>query len=155
MTPEGAMTDQESSEKATKIGSLISISHDKDVDGLTSAAIVWRYAKSKGLDFDVMLTDYGSFEQVFSKVAGYRNSLIVVTDLGIDETSISNVEKGLTRAVSQGCRIVWLDHHQWSDRAIKTILELGNKPVLKVNHEYCAAEIANKVLLPRDEISIE
>ncbi|MFW9807018.1 MAG: hypothetical protein ACFFFK_09855, partial [Candidatus Thorarchaeota archaeon] len=57
--------------------------------------------------------------------------------------------------VSQGCRIVWLDHHQWSDRAIKMVLSLGNKPVLKVNHDFCAAEITHKVLMPRDEISSE
>ena len=52
-----------------KIESIFSISHDKDVDGLNSAAIVWRYAKSKDLKHDVILADYGSFEQVFAKVS--------------------------------------------------------------------------------------
>lgn len=138
-----------------KVNSLLSISHDKDVDGLNSAAVVWRYAKSKGLDFDVMLTDYGLFEPVFSKVANRRQTLIVVTDLSIDDSSLNLVSSGLSRAVSQGCRVVWLDHHHWSDRAVKTVLTLENNPVLKVNHDYCATEIAHKVLMPRDEISME
>ncbi len=147
--------ERESEAKARTISSLLSISHDKDVDGLNSAAIVWRYAKAKNLDFKAILTDYGSFEQVFSTIGKQRDTLIIITDLGMDDAIIDVVKAGLTRAISQGCRIVWLDHHQWSDRSIKMILTLGNKPVLKVNHEYCAAEITHKVLMPRDEISTE
>ncbi len=138
-----------------KITAVLSISHDKDVDGLHSAAIVKRYAKSKNLKHDVILTDYGGFDKVFAKVAAYRNTLIIVTDLGMDETELDNVAAGLRRAIEQGCRVVWLDHHQWSDRSAKTILSLGNKPILKVNHDFCAAEIAFKVLMPRDKISEE
>ncbi|MGY5875056.1 MAG: DHH family phosphoesterase [Candidatus Thorarchaeota archaeon] len=147
------MSDSNGTKK--KISHLLSVSHDKDVDGLTSAAISKRYANSKGFDFDVMLTDYGSFEQVFSSISSRRDTLIVITDLGMDDSSLDFVITSLSRAVEQGCRIVWLDHHQWSDKAVKAILALGNKPVLKVNHEHCAAEIAFKVLMPRDEISSE
>jgi oligoribonuclease NrnB/cAMP/cGMP phosphodiesterase (DHH superfamily) len=146
---------RESESKTRKITSLLSISHDKDVDGVVSAAIVWRYAKAKGLDFKVILTDYGSFDQIFASVAKRRNTLIIVTDLGVDDTVLDVVKAGLHQAISNGCRIVWLDHHQWSDRAIKTILSLGNKPVLKVNHEFCASEITHKVLMPRDDVSTE
>jgi oligoribonuclease NrnB/cAMP/cGMP phosphodiesterase (DHH superfamily) len=138
-----------------KISSLHSISHDKDVDGLNSAAIVWRYAKTKGLDFSVSLTDYGGFEPVFSSIASRRNTLIVVSDLGVDETTLDIVLKSLSRAISQGCKVVWLDHHQWSEKAIKAILSLPNKPILRINHDFCAAEIAHKVLMPRDEICAE
>ena len=149
-------TERESeSKKVKKITSLHSISHDKDVDGLNAAAIVWRYAKSRGLDFSVTLTDYGGFDPVFSSVASRRNTLIVVSDLGMDETTLDTVVGSLSRAISQGCKIVWLDHHQWSDKSIKAILSLPNKPVLRVNHDFCAAEIAHKVLMPRDEISAE
>ncbi|MFX1559025.1 MAG: DHH family phosphoesterase [Promethearchaeota archaeon] len=147
--------ERESESKTKKITSLLSISHDKDVDGLVSAAIVWRYAKAKGFDFKAILTDYGSFEQVFSDIGKQRNTLIIITDLGMDDTILETVQTGLTRAISQGCRIVWLDHHQWSDRSIRMVLSLGSKPVLKVNHEFCAAEITHKVLMPRDEVCAE
>jgi oligoribonuclease NrnB/cAMP/cGMP phosphodiesterase (DHH superfamily) len=110
---------------------------------------------SKVLDFNVILTDYGAFEQVFSSVASRRETLIVITDLGMDETTQETVVKGLSRAISQGCRVVWLDHHQWSEKSIKAVLSLSNNPVLKINHDYCAAEIAQKVLMPRDDICIE
>lgn len=143
------------SKDVKKLTSLHSISHDKDVDGLNSAAIVWRYATSKGLEFSVTLTDYGSFDPVFSSIASRRNALIVVSDLGMDDTSLDTVVTNLRRAISQGCRVVWLDHHQWSEKAIKAIRSLPNKPVLKINHDYCAAEIVQKVLMPRDEISAE
>lgn len=143
----------DSSVKTKKLKSLLSISHDKDVDGLNSAAIVWRYAKSKDMDFTVMLTDYGSFEPVFSKVAKRRDSLVIITDLSVDDSLLPFISDGLSRATSQGCRVVWLDHHHWNKRAKSTIQSLPNSPVLKVNHEYCAAEIAHKILMPRDEIS--
>ncbi|TFF96086.1 hypothetical protein EU546_02060 [Candidatus Thorarchaeota archaeon] len=142
-------------EKTKKMTSVLSISHDKDVDGLAAAAIVWRYADSKNMDYRCILTDYGSFEPVFSSVASRRNTLIIVTDLGMDDTVLDIVVSGLSRAVAQGCRVVWLDHHQWSKKSVDAILGLGNKPVLKVNHDFCAAEIAYKVLMPRDEISAE
>ncbi|TFG98384.1 hypothetical protein E4H12_06235 [Candidatus Thorarchaeota archaeon] len=151
------MSEERESETAVvkKITSLHSISHDKDVDGLTSAAIVWRYAKSKGLDFSVTLTDYGAFEPVFSSIASRRDTLIVVSDLGMDDTTSDIVGTNLNRAIAQGCKIVWLDHHQWSEKAIKTILALPNKPVLKINHDFCAAEIVHRVLMPRDAICEE
>ena len=100
------MPDERESEtsEAKRVTSLHSISHDKDVDGLNSAAIVWRYAKSKGLEFSVSLTDYGAFDTVFSSLALRRNTLIVVSDLGVDDTTLPSVLNGLTRAVSQGCR---------------------------------------------------
>ncbi|MFW9843538.1 MAG: DHH family phosphoesterase [Candidatus Thorarchaeota archaeon] len=151
------MADERESKSKTvkKITSLHSISHDKDVDGLNSAAIIWRYAKAKGLDFSVTLTDYGGFEPVFYSLASRRDTLIVVSDLGMDDTTLDIVVTSLTRAISQGCKIVWLDHHQWTEKSIKSILKLPNKPILKINHDYCAAEIAHKVLMPRDEISAE
>ncbi len=144
-----------SSVKAKKLKSLLSISHDKDVDGLNSAAIVWRYATSKNMDFDVMFTDYGSFEPVFSKVAKRRDTLVIITDLSVDDTLLPVISDGLSRATSQGCRVVWLDHHHWNKHAKSTIQSLPNSPVLRVNHEYCAAEIAHKILMPRDAISGE
>ena len=151
------MPEERESESKTvrKLTSLHSISHDKDVDGLTSAAIVWRYAKSKGLDFSVTLTDYGAFEPVFSSLALRRDTLIVVSDLGMDETNLDTILSSLTRAINQGCKVVWLDHHHWSKKSIKSVLALPNKPILKINHEHCAAEIAHKVLMPRDEICAE
>jgi len=151
------MPDERESESKTvkKITSLHSISHDKDVDGINSAAIVWRYAKSRGLDFSVTLTDYGGFEPVFSGIASRRDTLIVVSDLGVDDATLDIVVASLSRAISQGCKIVWIDHHQWSEKAIKAILALPNKPVLRINHDFCAAEIVHKVLMPRDEISAE
>ncbi|MHA2374705.1 MAG: DHH family phosphoesterase [Candidatus Thorarchaeota archaeon] len=117
------MSDSASS-KALHIESIFSISHDKDVDGLNAAAIVLRYARSKDLNHEVLLADYGAFEIIFSQVAVLRNALIIVTDLGMDDSVLEVIKSSLERAISQGCRLVWLDHHQWSEQAIKTILSL-------------------------------
>lgn len=76
---------------ASRISSVFSISHEKDVDGLLSAVIVSRYANSKNLKYGFTLTDYGQFESVFPRAASMRNSLIVVSDLGLDDHSIDIV----------------------------------------------------------------
>ncbi len=141
--------------RTRRIGSCFSISHDKDVDGVASAAIVWRYAKKKGLDHDVVLTDYGSFESAFSRVRDLKDTLIIITDLGLDDKSCDTILPDLKTAVSNGCRVVWLDHHRWSKNSIRSILRLGNNSVLKINHDFCASEIAYKVLMPGDDISRE
>jgi oligoribonuclease NrnB/cAMP/cGMP phosphodiesterase (DHH superfamily) len=148
-------TSESSEEKARRLTSVLSISHDKDVDGIASAAIVWRRADSKGMDFSCVLTDYGAFEPVFSGLSSRRNTLIIVTDLGMDETVLDIVTTGLARAIDQGCKLVWLDHHNWSKKSIDAIRGLGNDPVLRVNHDYCAAEITQKVLMAHDRMSQE
>jgi oligoribonuclease NrnB/cAMP/cGMP phosphodiesterase (DHH superfamily) len=107
------------------------------------------------LTFDVLLTDYGGFEEVFSAISLRKKTLIVITDLGMDDSSLDSIITSLKRAISQGCRVVWLDHHQWSKRAIAAIQSLENKPILRINHEYCAAEIAHKSLMAKDDISAE
>lgn len=142
-------------QRTARLGSCFSISHDKDVDGIASAAIVWRYAKKKGLNHDFALTDYGSFDRAFSKTAELRNTLIIVTDLGLDNHSRTGVIANLSKAVANGCRVVWLDHHRWPKESIRAVLGLGNNPVLKINHDFCASEIAFKVLMPNDKISEE
>ncbi len=138
-----------------KVNALHSISHDKDVDGINAAAIVKRYAMQKDIRHSLALTDYGGFDQAFRDVSRLRNTLIVVTDLGMDEEALALVLPSLRSAVSQGCRVVWLDHHFWPDAAISGVLSLDNKPILRINHDYCAAEIAYKVLMPRDAICEE
>ncbi|UCE10047.1 MAG: hypothetical protein JSW61_13920 [Candidatus Thorarchaeota archaeon] len=141
--------------KTAKISSILSVSHEKDVDGLCASAIVARYAESKGMDFDVILTDYGTMDVVFKKIGSRKNSIIVITDLGLDENILPQVTSGLKRAISQGCKIVWLDHHNWATRSMKAIVSLPNKPILRVNPDFCAAEIAFKTLMPRDEVCAE
>lgn len=140
---------------AARTSSVFSISHEKDVDGLLSAVIVSRYAASKNLKYGFALTDYGMFGSVFSRIASMRNGLIVVTDLGLDDHSIDVVTSSLGKAIDQGCHLVWLDHHDWTDKAVKSVLSLQGNPRLTVNHGFCASEIAFKVLMPRDDVSAE
>jgi len=145
----------EKKEPKLQVSAVRAISHEKDLDGLSCASIVWRYAQRKGLVYNVTLTDYNAFEQVFPTFAGLRNTLLVVTDLGMDMSSLDTAIDSLSKAAAQGCRIVWLDHHLWPDKAVKAVLSLPNKPVLKIRHDLCAAEITCKVLMPDDPVSAE
>ncbi|MEM2141984.1 MAG: DHH family phosphoesterase [Candidatus Thorarchaeota archaeon] len=137
------------------IQSIRSVSHDKDPDGVCSAAIVCRYAKRKGLSYSVTLCDYGDLAETFAALATLRNTLLVVTDLGVDARSLPAVLEALRRASSQGCMVAWFDHHQWPEKSIRGLLGLEKKPLLKLRQDMCAAEITHRVLMPDDEISRE
>ena len=142
-------------DKKRKYSSVLIISHKKDPDGICSAAISIRYAKKKGLNYKTLFLDYGDFENYFPALRTYHDTLILITDLGLDNSSEELVLNILASMARQGCRLVWLDHHQWHTSAIKKFLSLPNSPVLKIVKTLCASEIAQKVLMPNDSISIE
>ncbi len=138
---------------AGKITGVFSISHEKDLDGIVSAAIVRRYANKMRLAHSLMLTDYNVFESDFSAVSSLKNMLIVITDLGFNIKSLDSVLSRLNDAISHGCRLVWLDHHTWPKQCINAIMSLENNPVLKIRTDVCASEIAHRVLMPDDTVS--
>ncbi len=143
------------SDKSKKYSKVLIISHAKDPDGICSAAISIRYAMKKNMEYKTLFLDYGDLEEYFPNLKSYHDTLVLITDLGIDKSSEKVVLSTLSSLAKQGCRIVWLDHHEWHASAIKFILSLPNSPVLKIVKSLCAAEIAQKVLMPNDDISIE
>ncbi len=141
--------------KSKKFSKALIISHAKDPDGICAAAISIRYALKKGLEYKTLFLDYGDIELQFPLLKSHHDTLVLITDLGIDQSSAKIVLSTLSTLAKQGCRIVWLDHHEWHPSAIKQFLALPNSPVLKIVKTLCASEIAQKVLMPQDAISIE
>ena len=98
---------------------ILSLTHEQDVDGLFSSAIL----KNAFPDTLVFLTNYGHKNMQraaaiikFNVSRSRKNGTIVITDLGIDDIEdIKPIEDAAVDARNYGWDFVWLDHHVWSE----------------------------------------
>jgi uncharacterized protein len=130
---------------------VIIFSHESDLDGLYSAAIgLMRYPQAM-----TVFLGYGA--ENFSKLGNFIYSAdryspsecgqIVIADLGLNDELIETCRKVFSDAVLKGWKIMWVDHHPWSQLAIEAV-----KPfveiVLDASGRKCAADLMYETLLP-------
>jgi oligoribonuclease NrnB/cAMP/cGMP phosphodiesterase (DHH superfamily) len=130
---------------------VIIFSHESDLDGLYSAAIgLLRYPQAM-----TVFLGYGA--ENFSKLGNFIYSAarysppecgqIVIADLGLNDELIETCRKIFSDAVLKGWKIMWVDHHPWSQLAIEAV-----KPfveiVLDASGRKCAADLMYETLLP-------
>jgi len=130
---------------------VIIFSHESDLDGLYSAAIgLMRYPQAM-----TVFLGYGA--ENFSKLGNFIYSAdryspsecgqIVIADLGLNDELIETCRKIFSDAVLKGWKIMWIDHHPWSQLAIEAV-----KPfveiVLDASGRKCAADLMYETLLP-------
>lgn len=99
----------------------VCISHSKDVDGLSSAALV-----KLATNAAVHLTDYGEILSILSRVK--EGSEVYICDLGMNETIAKGFVKEVRRLSSKG-KVTYIDHHPISDPLRKEIADAGAKVV--------------------------
>jgi single-stranded-DNA-specific exonuclease len=92
-------------------GESVAIFGDYDVDGATSAAILWRFLNAFGLTPEIYIPDrifegYGPNPNAIRELHDKGHSLLVTVDCG--STSI----EALNEAASLGLDVIILDHHQ-------------------------------------------
>lgn len=129
----------------------IIVSHESDVDGVFSASIALiRYPQSKlifssyGKDNFLRISDL-IYKEV---VASQGNGLVIFTDLGLNDESISSISDIFSFLKSNSWSVLWIDHHPWSesalnlfhnDKALQLILDRGGNK--------CASELLYEHLL--------
>jgi oligoribonuclease NrnB/cAMP/cGMP phosphodiesterase (DHH superfamily) len=123
---------------------ILSLTHEQDVDGLFSSAIL----KNAFPDTLVFLTNYGHKNMQraatiikFNVSRSRKNGTIVITDLGIDDTEdIKPIEDAAVDARNYGWDFVWLDHHVWSEE-IKNRVQSFASLILSKDEMKCTAEL--------------
>jgi uncharacterized protein len=129
----------------------IIVSHESDVDGVFSASIALiRYPQSKlifssyGKDNFLRISDL-IYKEV---VASQGHGLVIFTDLGLNDESISSISDIFSFLKSNSWSVLWIDHHPWSesalnlfhnDKALQLILDRGGNK--------CASELIYEHLL--------
>jgi oligoribonuclease NrnB/cAMP/cGMP phosphodiesterase (DHH superfamily) len=72
---------------------------------------------------------------------------IIIADLGLNDELIETCRKIFADAASNAWKIMWVDHHPWSDRAIEAVRPFV-EIVLDASGRKCAAELMYETLLP-------
>jgi uncharacterized protein len=126
---------------------ILSLTHEQDVDGLFSSAIL----KNAFPDTLVFLTNYGHKNMQraatiikFNVSRSRKNGTIVITDLGIDDIEdIKPIEDAAVDARNYGWEFVWLDHHVWSEE-IKNRVKSFASLILSKDEMKCTAELVHE-----------
>ena len=83
----------------------------------------------------------------------HRNSgQIVIADLGLNDDLIETCRKTFSDAVLKGWKIMWVDHHPWSQQAIEAVKPLV-EVVLDASGRKCAADLMYETLLPGNTLA--
>ncbi len=129
--------------KITTDQSIIIISHD-DVDGIICASIIKRNYKEgfyipsspRSLPFHLSSLNV-------------NDKKIFISDLSPNDEYLRIIASDLDRLIKSGCEITWIDHHQWTEKALET---LRNKTKIVVEPTISAAELVAKTLESSDEV---
>lgn len=130
-------------------------SHESDLDGLYSAAIgLLRYPQAM-----TIFLGYGA--ENFQKLGNFIHSathyspergLIIIADLGLNDDLIETCKQIFSDAVKDGWKIMWVDHHPWSQQAIDAVRPLVEM-VLDASGNKCAADLMHETLLPGNALA--
>jgi len=136
---------------------IVSLTHEHDLDGLGSQAIIKRYFdlnnKHESKNLTLLYAQYIDFSD---KIKYILNSdelpkELIISDIGFNE-GFREVFPLMKEAFTLGCRISWFDHHI-VDSFVKKKIKMMTS--IYVNDEKkCAAEIIQNHFLPDDEIAI-
>ncbi len=125
-------------------------SHESDLDGLYSAAIgLLRYPQAMTIFLGYGVENFQKLGNFIYSATHYspERGLIIIADLGLNDDLIETCKQIFSDAVRNGWKIMWVDHHPWSQQAIdavKTLVEI----VLDTSGKKCASDLMYETFLP-------
>lgn len=134
-------------------------SHESDLDGLYSAAIgLMRYPQAMTVFLGYGIDNFNKLGNFIHSATRYSSSSkevggkIIIADLGLNDELVETCRKIFSDASSNAWKIMWVDHHPWSDQAIEAV-----KPfveiVLDASGRKCAAELMYETILPGNKVA--
>ena len=134
---------------------VVICSHEADIDGMYSASV----ALIKYPSAHVSFYNYGldNFKRMFDYLKGEaKNSLgglVIISDLGINDKSVSQLCKDAIRYLkTRRWSVIWIDHHPWHRQSLASIRKL-----IKLYHDHtgkkCATEIMYERLMNKSKIA--
>src|SRR5919108_1156692 len=136
---------------------VIIFSHESDLDGLYSTAIgLMRYPQATTVFLGYGPENFNKFGNfIYSATQQYSSEYggqVVIADLGLNDDLIETCRQTFSEAALKGWKIMWVDHHPWSQPAIEAV-----KPfveiVLDVSGKKCAADLMYETLLPGNTLA--
>ena len=119
-------------------------SHESDLDGVYSAAIgLIRYPQARIVFLNYSKDSFMKMRNfIETGIDSNKESLVVITDLGLnaDSTLIDLCKDTFSLAGKNNSRVLWIDHHPWSEQTVKEIQPYAEL-VLQSNGSKCAADL--------------
>ena len=135
---------------------VIIFSHESDLDGLYSAAIgLMRYPQAMTVFLGYGAENFSKLGNFIYSATRYSSSecgQIVIADLGLNDDLIETCRKTFSDAVLKGWKIMWVDHHPWSEQAIEAVKPFV-EVVLDASGRKCAADLMYETLLPGNTLA--
>jgi len=137
----------------------IIVTHESDVDGIFSASIaLMRFPQAK-----TFFTSYGKenflriSEIIYNEIISTQEKgQIIISDLGLNDDMIELFEEIFIFLKSNLWSITWIDHHPWSEKAIKSAIENGSVLlVLDKTENLCATQLMYEKFLKGNAIAEE
>ena len=134
---------------------VIIFSHESDIDGLFSAAIgLIRYPQARtiflsyGIENFIKMRDF-----IYSAISSNEErGIFIISDIGLNDNLIGICKDIFSNAKKNGWRIIWVDHHLWSQEATEAV-----KPYIEIvidsSGEKCAADLMYETFLPGNDLA--
>ncbi len=130
----------------TKNNSIYSISHSQDFDGVASSAVIIKRFKIKKDNLFFINYNANDVDSASKYLKGrISNGIVIVTDISMNDYLVPKFKKLIKIIKDSKSKIIWLDHHPWSEYAIKELSPLFDFGIIGENRLYCAAEIAHVI----------
>jgi uncharacterized protein len=136
---------------------VIIFSHESDLDGLYSTAIgLMRYPQAMTVFLGYGAENFNKLGNFIYSATRYPSSSesgqIIIADLGLNDELVETCRKTFSDAVLKGWKIMWVDHHPWSQQAIDAVTPFV-EIVLDVSGRKCAADLMYETLLPGNTLA--
>ena len=137
---------------------VLVFSHEQDVDGIFSAAIL----KAAFPNCEIVLTNYGleKMNAVAGKITSFVHEkppgMVIIADVGVNEESYGPVLGALRLAHEKGWKNVWVDHHLWPEKPlqeISSVCEMVLFAEVQGEPKKCAAELCADRFAPQSELA--
>jgi oligoribonuclease NrnB/cAMP/cGMP phosphodiesterase (DHH superfamily) len=130
-------------------------SHESDLDGLYSATIgLLRYPQAMTIFLGYGLENFQKLGNFIYSATHYspERGLIIIADLGLNDDLIETCRQIFSDAVRNGWRIMWVDHHPWSQQAMDAVRPFV-EIVLDTSGKKCAADLMYETFLPDNSLA--
>jgi oligoribonuclease NrnB/cAMP/cGMP phosphodiesterase (DHH superfamily) len=130
-------------------------SHESDLDGLYSAAIgLIRYPQATTVFLGYGADNFNKIGNFLYSASHYskERGLVIIADLGLNDEIIEVCKQIFSEATKNGWKIMWVDHHPWSQQAIDSVNSLV-EVILDASGTKCAADLMHETLLPGNQLA--
>ena len=129
---------------------VIIFSHESDLDGIFSAAIgLIRYPQADTIFLGYGVENFTKMANImYSATYSYKEKgIFVISDLGLNDNVINICKDIFSKAKKNGWRIIWVDHHTWSQEAIEAVKPFTDIVIDSFGGK-CAADLMYETFVP-------